>query len=294
LTTSPDAEKPREQLVKPCDFTSIVYDLDDCGVVTITINRPEIRNALTLRVLLELFWAADAVAQDPAVKAVIITGAKRQDHEEPSDEAFSSGGYFNPAELESMSAEMQREVDLSDLAQKRLCLKFWEIDKPVIAAINGLAVGGGFTIPFACADLIYLSEHAWVRLPFVRLGITPELAASYLFPRLLGMHKTKEIFFFGDKLSARGLLDLGLVNAVLPHDRLIPFAKEMALKLIPPCGAYLAVRWTKQILHKPLIEAVTQALDRENHVLNQAFGTSDFFEAVSARIQKRDPVFQGK
>ena len=64
----------REQLVKPCDFTSVVYDLDDCGVVTLTINRPEIRNALTLRVLLELFWAADAVAQDPAANAVIITG----------------------------------------------------------------------------------------------------------------------------------------------------------------------------------------------------------------------------
>jgi enoyl-CoA hydratase/carnithine racemase len=280
--------------VKPCDFTSIVYDLDDCGVATITINRPEIRNALTLRVLLELFWAADAVAQDPAAKAVIITGATRQDRTEPSNEAFSSGGYFNPAELESMSAEMQREVDLSDLAQKRLCLKFWQIDKPVIAAVNGLAIGGGFTIPFACADLIYLSEYAWVRLPFVSLGITPELASSYLFPRLLGMHKTKEIFFFGDKLSARELLDLGLVNAVLPHERLIPFSREMALKLIPPCGAYLAVRWTKQILHKPLIEAVTQALDRENEVLNQAFGTADFVEAVSARIEKRDPVFHGR
>lgn len=280
--------------MEPRDFNSIAYELDDCGVATITINRPEIRNALTLRVLLELFWAADAVAKDPAVKAVIITGAKRKDRVDPTGEAFSSGGYFNPAELQSMSADMQREVDLSDLAQKKLCLKFWEIDKPVIAAVNGLAIGGGFTMPFACADLIYLSEHAWVRLPFVRLGITPELASSYLFPRLLGMQKTKEIFFFGDKLSARELLEFGLVNAVLPHDRLIPFAHEMALKLIPPSGAYLAVRWTKQILHKPLIEAVTQALDRENEVLNHAFGTADFFEAVSARIEKRDAVFKGQ
>ena len=131
-----------------------------------------------------------------------------------------------------------------------------------------------------------------MRLPFGRLGLTPELASSYLLPRLIGLQKTKELFFFGDQLDARQLLELGLVNKVLPHDQLLPYAREMALRLIPPLGPPLSMQWTKHILHKPLIEAVTQALNRENEMLNRAFGTEDFFEALSARLAKREPVLR--
>jgi 2-(1,2-epoxy-1,2-dihydrophenyl)acetyl-CoA isomerase len=275
------------------EFSSILYRRDEAGIVTVTINRPDIKNALTLRVLLELYRAAEAFEKDPAALAAILTGAPPPGSTDPSAEAFSSGGYFNPVEVESLSPEERSAIDLTDIALKRLCLKLWGLEKPVIAAINGLAIGGGFTIPAAGADLIYASEHAWVRFPFVRLGITPELASSYLFPRLLGMQRTKEIFFFGEKLPVRELAGLGLVNKVLPHARLLPHAREMALKLIPPLGAPLAVRWTKKILHQPLVEAVTRALDRENEVLNKAFGTADFFEALSARLERRDPVFKG-
>ena len=275
-------------------FESLIYSLDEAGIVTITINRPEIKNALTLRVLLELYRAFDAVEKDPAAMAVIITGARPKGGADPSKEAFSSGGYFNPAELQSLTEEERADIDLTDIAQKKLCLKIWGLEKPVIAAMNGLAIGGGFTIPFACADLIYASEHAWVRLPFVRLGIAPELASTYLFPRLLGMQKTKEIFFFGEKLGARELLDLGMVNKVLPHGELLPYAREMALKLIAPQGPTMSIRWTKRILHQPLVDAVTQALDRENEVLNRTFKTADFAEAITARIEKREPVFTGK
>ena len=275
------------------EFTSILYRRDEAGIVTVAINRPEIKNALTLRVLIDLYRAADAFEKDPAAMALIVTGAPPPGGADPSAEAFSSGGYFNPAELESLSAEERGAIDLTDIALKKLCLKLWGLDKPVIAAINGLAIGGGFTIPAAGADLIYASEHAWVRFPFVRLGIAPELASSYLFPRLLGMQRTKELFFFGEKIPAAELAGLGLVNKVLPHARLLPYAREMALRLIPPLGAPLAVRWTKQILHQPLVEAVSRALDRENEVLNKAFGTSDFFEAVAARLERREPAFKG-
>ena len=138
----------------------------------------------------------------------------------------------------------------------------WNLDKPIIAALNGLAIGGGFTIPLACADLIYASEYAWMKLPFVDLAITPELASSYMLPRTIGLQRAKETIFFSKKLSAQELFDLGLINKVLPHEELLPYAKEMALKLIPPMGAGRAVRLSKQILHKPLIEEVTKALDR--------------------------------
>jgi enoyl-CoA hydratase/carnithine racemase len=276
-------------------FESILYEKDiDTGIVMVTINRPEIKNALTLRVILELHWAVDAVEKDDTAKALIITGARPEDDHDPAKEAFSSGAYLNPAELEWMDEKTNSEIDLTDIAQKKLCLKLWSLYKPVIVAMNGLAIGGGLTIPLACADLIFASEHAWGRLPFVSIGLVPELASSYLLPRLLGLQKAKEIIFLGEKITAQQMLDLGIINKVLPHDQLISYAKETAKKLIPPKGAWKAVRMTKEILHKPLIEAVTQALDLENEALNKTFGSGDFLEAINARIEKREPVFKGE
>lgn len=277
------------------EFTNIVYEKDaETGIVTVTINRPEIRNALTLVVLLELYWAVDNIEKDDTVTAMIITGAKTPDSDDPTGEAFSSGGYFNLADFESLDEKTKGEIDLTDIAQKKLCLKFWQLDKPVIAAINGLAIGGGFTVPLACADLIYVSEHAWIKLPFINIGLIPELASSYLLPRLVGFQRAKEIIFFGENLPAPKLYDMGLVNKVLPHDELIPYAKKMASKLIPPQGAGLATRLAKQVFHKPLIEAVTKALDIENEGLNKTIASADFWEALAARKEKREPVFKGK
>ncbi|MCJ7773231.1 MAG: enoyl-CoA hydratase-related protein [Desulfobacterales bacterium] len=277
------------------EFKSVIYEKDDeTGIVTITINRPDVKNALTPGVLVEFPRAVDAVAKDASVKAMIITGAKPEGENNPEKEAFCSGGYFNFAEVESMSQEMKDELDFTDIALKKLCLKLWSLYKPVIVAMNGLAIGGGITIPLACADLIYASEHAWARLPFIRLGIIPELASSYLLPRLIGMQKTKEIMFFGEDIPAKKLEELGIVNKVLPHDELIPYAKEMALKLVPPGGAYMAVQLTKEALHKPLIEAVTKALDLENEGLLKTFSSKDFAESLAARIEKREPAFKGE
>ena len=277
------------------EFTNISYDQDDqSGIVTVTINRPEIKNALALMVLFELYWAVDTIENDPTAKAMILTGAAAADDNVPANEAFSSGGYFNLADLEALDEETKSQIDLTDIAQKKLCLKLWQLDKPVIAAINGLAIGGGFTIPLACADLIYMSEHAWVKLPFISLGLIPELASSYLLPRLIGFQRAKEIFFFGEKLPAPKLFDMGLVNKVLAHEELLPYAKQMALKLIPPLGAGLAARLAKKTLHGPLIEAVTKALDAENEGLNQTIASADFWEAIAARKEKREPVFKGE
>ncbi|MBW2480248.1 MAG: enoyl-CoA hydratase/isomerase family protein [Deltaproteobacteria bacterium] len=281
--------------MKVADFKNINYDKDDeTGIVTVTINRPEIKNALAVMVLYELYRAVDAIETDPKAKAMILTGAKSPEDEDPANEAFSSGGYFNLADLEALDEETKSQIDLTDIAQKKLCLKLWQLDKPVIAAINGLAIGGGFTIPLACADLIYISEHAWVRLPFISLGLIPELASSYLLPRLVGFQRAKEIFFFGEKLPASTLYDMGLVNEVVAHEELLAHAKQMALKLIPPLGAGLAARLAKKALHGPLIEAVTRALDAENEGLNQTIASADFWEAIAARKEKRDPVFKGE
>jgi 2-(1,2-epoxy-1,2-dihydrophenyl)acetyl-CoA isomerase len=276
------------------DFNNIIYDKDDnTGVVLVTINRPEIKNALSILVLLELNRAAELFDSDETAMAMIITGAKASADNDPANEAFSSGGYFNPAELESLDEETKAEFDLTDIAQKKLCLKLWQINKPIIAAINGLAIGGGFTLPLACADLIYVSEYAWVKLPFISLGIIPELASSYLLPRILGFQRAKEILFFGGTLNADQLLDMGLVNKILPHTELIAYSKEIAARLVPPKGSSLAVGLAKQAIHRPLIEAVSRALDEENAGLNKAFAAADFWEVLAARKEKREPIFKG-
>jgi 2-(1,2-epoxy-1,2-dihydrophenyl)acetyl-CoA isomerase len=253
---------------------------------------------LSFYTFLELFWAVETMEKDDEAKVMIMTGAKNPASNDPTGEAFSSGGYFNPAppgDDDPMSREeIRAQIDMTDIAQKKLTLRMWQFDKPVIAAINGLAIGGGFTMPLACADLIYVSEHAWAQFPFVSLGIIPELASSFLLPRFMGFHRAKEVIYFGEKISAQELFELGLANRVLPHEDLIPYAREMALRLISPRGAGHAVRLAKRTLHKPLIEAVSGALDLENRGLNEAFKTSDFMEAIVARMEKRNPVFKGE
>ena len=280
--------------MNPEDFQDIRYDREDSGIVTVTLNVPKRKNALSAYTCLELWWAVDAMERDDRAKVMILTGARDPDSADPAKEAFCSGGYFNPAAIEALSAETKGQIDFTDIAQKKLTLKMWQFDKPVIAAVNGLAVGGGFTLCLAGADLIYMSEHAWASLPFVGLGLIPELASSYLLPRLLGMQRTKEICYFSERIPARELLKLGLINRVLPHDQLMPFCRDRALKLVAPQGAELAVRAAKRILHKPFIDAVAAALDRENEALNRGVATADFREAFAARMEKRPPVFRGR
>jgi enoyl-CoA hydratase/carnithine racemase len=276
------------------DFKEISYQKEDNGIVTVTMNMPKRKNALSLYTYHELFWAVEAMEKDDTAGVMILTGAKDPDSDDPAKEAFSSGGYFNPVALAGLSEEVKAQLDPTDIAQKKFTLKMWQFDKPVIAAVNGLVVGGAFTMCLSCCDLIYCSEHAWASLPFIGLGIIPELASSYLLPRLIGFQRAKEIMFFAERIPAQHLFELGLINKVLPHDQLLPYARERALKLVPPQGAGNAVRMAKRALHQPLLAEVTTALDLENKGLNEAFRTADFAEALTARAERRAPAFKGK
>ncbi|MBD3229502.1 MAG: enoyl-CoA hydratase [Candidatus Lokiarchaeota archaeon] len=267
------------------DFNDIIYEKEDNGIVTVTLNIPKRKNAMSPVTFLELWYALDIMKKDKKAKVMIITGA---------EDAFSSGGYFNMKMFQSIPDELKKEINITDIAQKKLCLKFWKFPKPVIAAINGLSVGAGFTMPFSCADLIYMAEDAWIGLFFVKRAIVPEFATSYLLPYLLGLQKAKELMYFGDRISAQEALEMGLVNKVLPKDELMSYAREQAMRLIPPKGPSLALKRMKQIVNKPLIDAVSAALDKENKALNRLAATSDFSESIKALKEKRDAVFKGK
>ncbi|MEH6580763.1 MAG: enoyl-CoA hydratase-related protein [Halioglobus sp.] len=277
----------------PGEFRDISYEKDDSGVVTLTFNTPKRKNALSLYTFFEIRQAIDCFEQDDAAHVMILTGAKDTNSDDPAKEAYSSGGYFNPDAYEGVADEVVQQLDQSDVAQKQTTLKIYQCYKPIIAAVNGLAIGGALTLTLAGADQIYLSEHAWLQLPFAKLGITPELASSFLLPRLVGRLKAKEIMFFGDRINAQEALQLQLANAVLPHEELLPYAREKALQLIPPLGSGRAIREMKKLLNEPHVEAISDALDAENRLLRELFVSGDFAEALTARMERRPPVFKG-
>ena len=182
---------------------------------------------------------------------------------------------------------------MSDYAQKKTTLKMFECDKPVLAAVNGLAIGGAVTLILAGADQVYLSEHAWLQLPFAKLGISAELASTYLLPRQLGFQKAKEILFFPEKIEAQQALELDLCNKVLPHDELLPYTYAQAARLAPPDGPPQSIRAMKRAMHQPRVAELSAALDLENEALGRLFKSGDFAEGIAARIERRPAVFKG-
>ena len=267
------------------DFEDIIYEKEDNGICTATISRPERRNAVTYISFLEIYTILEDMEKDKNSKVLIITG-------DPQGHAFTSGGFFKPEMLEKM--KKYPEIDLMDIAQKKLTMKFWRFTKPVIAAINGIAIGGGITMPLACADLIYMAEDAWLGFFFSKRAIIPEFSSSFLLPLLVGFQKAKEICYFGEKITAQEAYELGLVNKVLPSDQLIPYAREQALRLIPPKGPSLSIKLMKKTIHAYFKDILDKTLDLENRALRKAFTSKDFNESMKALKEKRDPIFTGR
>jgi len=278
----------------PNEFRDIVYHKDSCGIVTLTFNTPGRKNALSPLSFLEIYWAVDHFDADDSAQVMIITGAKDPHSNDPKKEAFSSGGYFSPDAFEGVADEIMQQIDMSDIAQKKVTMKFFQCNKPVIAAVNGLAIGGAFTLALVAADLIYMSEYAWIQLPFAKLGISAELGSSFLLPRLLGFQKAKELLFSPERIDAQKALELGLVIGVVPHHELLAIVREKARLLIPPQGAGKSIREMKRIIHQPHVEAIATALDLENEALGKLMGSDDFAEGISARVERRAPVFKGR
>jgi 2-(1,2-epoxy-1,2-dihydrophenyl)acetyl-CoA isomerase len=263
------------------------------GIVTVTINRPELKNALRIQTFEELFKAVDDLEKDDGSLAMVITGAKKPVGNDPQKEAFSSGGFMPKSKPAPDYKKADNLETVQDIAQKKLAIKMFSCEKPIIAAINGLAVGAGFTMPLCGADLIFMSEFAWITMPFNRIGIIAEFACSFLLPRTLGFQKTKEILFFGKRLTAVEAKNLGLVNDVLPHDELLTYTREKVMELIPPGGPGLAIKTMKRTIHKPYIDALAKSLDLENEGLALCVKTFDFKETLAARRENRLPSFQG-
>lgn len=259
------------------EFQNLLYRVEE-GVATVTLNRPEKLNALNQATLADLERAFDALEADSAVLAVILTGA--------GEKAFVAGADIG--ELAGLGAAQGKEF-----AQKGQVL-FARIErspKPIIAAVNGFALGGGCELAMACHMRI-ASETAQFGQPEISLGLIPGYGGTQRLPRLVGRGVALELLLTGDRIDAARARELGLVNAVVPADKLAEAAKALAKKVAgkaPVAAAYLI-----QAVSLGCEMALPEACQLEATLFGLCCSTQDMKEGTSAFLEKRKAQFQGR
>ncbi|MBI2845034.1 MAG: enoyl-CoA hydratase/isomerase family protein [Chloroflexi bacterium] len=260
------------------DYENILVDIEE-GVATITINRPQVLNALSQATIEELTAALGDLGGDDTVRAIIISGA--------GERAFSAG-----ADIKELAAiPTRKEAEAMARRGQSLTIRIEELPKPVIAAINGIAVGGGCELALAC-DLRVAAETARLGQPEINLGIIPGWGGCIRLPRLVGRGMANYLIYSGEIISAQEALRIGLVDMVFPAAEFLPQAKALAHKLAekPP----LALSAAKRTIHSGLAEDPSRGLEHEAGEFGRLFDTADRQEGMAAFLEKRKPNFQGK
>lgn len=255
---------------------TLLVDRDDAGIVTVTLNRPEKKNAANGTMWNELRETFLEVADNDRDRVLVITGA---------GDAFCSGADLSSVdEIARNGMTRMRHIGSTALALHRLA-------KPTIAKVNGVAAGAGCNLALGC-DLIVASESARFSEIFARRGLTIDFGGSWLLPRVVGMHKAKELALFADVISAKEAEALGLVNRVVGPNDLDAFVDDWARRLA--AGPPIALSMTKTLLNNSFMVSMEQAIEDEARTQNVNFATADFREAMSAFLEKREPRFEGR
>jgi enoyl-CoA hydratase len=252
---------------------------NDAGVLLVTINRPEVLNALSQLVLLELERVVDEAEHDDAIRVLIITGS--------GDRSFVAGADI--AELESLDSDLDGHAHSH--GAHRLLNKMTDLGKPIIMAVNGYALGGGCELAMA-GDIILASEKARFGQPEITLGIIPGFGGSFRLPRLVGRTKAMELILTGAMIDAAEAKRIGLVNEVYPPAELLDKAKEMAAKIAGFSSAVVAL--AKRAVNQGLEIDARSAADLEATYFGMAVGTDDRREGTRAFLEKRKPEFKGR
>lgn len=259
---------------------TILLEKDDEGVATITLNRPKALNAFNMKMFEELSAAVSDVRSDRNVKVVIITGAGR---------AFSSGIDITMLdEFKKMGLAAIR--DFIRGAQGTLNA-LEDMEKPVIAAINGYALGLGCDLTLAC-DIRIASEDAGFGEFYVRVGLVPDMGGTQRLPRIVGVGKAKELIFTGKMIDAKEAERIRLVNKVVPKDKLMDEARAFALRLAK--GPTVAIGLAKIAINKGLGTDIKTGLEYEVHAQSICFQTEDVEEGIKAFLERREPKFKGR
>lgn len=248
------------------------------GIALIRVNRPKKLNALNTETLGELDRAFAKVASDDEVRGVILTGA--------GDRAFVAGADI--AELAELDPVAAREHALRGQA---LCTAIEELGKPVVAAVNGFALGGGCELAMACTVRV-ASEKARFGQPEVKLGVIPGFGGTQRLGRLVGRGVALELLLTGEMVDAAEALRIGLVNRVAPPEEVLPQSRELVEKMA--AQAPLAVRYILESVHHGLEMPLEEGLFLEANLFGVTFGTEDMKEGTRAFLEKREPVFRGR
>jgi 2-(1,2-epoxy-1,2-dihydrophenyl)acetyl-CoA isomerase len=261
------------------EFQAIQLTIDN-QVAWVTLNRPDARNAVNDEMREELLGVLADARTNPDVRALVLTGAGKG-FCTGADLSRRGGGPTGPG----AAREMMRT------RSQRLIRALWELEKPVIAAVNGVAAGLGAHLAFAC-DLIIAAADARFIEVFVRRGIAVDGGGAYLLPRLIGLAKAKELVFFGEDLSAEDALGIGLINRVVSGDGLHAAAKEWAERLAS--GPTFAIGMSKRLLNRSLDSDLETALDEEAMAQSLVTQSDDTKEGMAAFAERRQPAFKGR
>lgn len=259
------------------EVKQILQEINE-GVALVTVNRPDSLNALNSRLLGELEYALQQVERDKSVQVVIITGA--------GDKAFVAG-----ADIKEMAAMTSFQGHQFALQGQRLMLMMEKMTKPVIAAVNGYALGGGLELALAC-DLIYASENARFGFPEVTLGIMPGFGGTQNLARLIGPNRAKEMVLSGRMIPAQKAVAWGIVNELCAQaellDKVTGLAREMAK------NGRLGVGYAKNAIVNGLNMSKEDGFRYESSLFGVLFATEDQKEGMGAFIEKRKPQFNGR
>ncbi|MBW1679692.1 MAG: enoyl-CoA hydratase/isomerase family protein [Deltaproteobacteria bacterium] len=259
------------------EFKTIVYEKDD-GIGTITLNRPKSMNAISNKVVSELDQVISKIAKDEEISVVIITG---------SEKVFAAG-----ADIKEISGiKTPIEAHRFEVSIHALFNKIESIEKPVIAAVNGLALGGGCELTLVC-DIRIAAENAVFGQPEIKIGVIPGAGGTQRLPRLIGVGRAKVLLYTGDSIDAREAYRIGLANKVVPVESLMDEAKKMAFKLKsqPP----YALKITKMAVNEGINMDLQSALNYEARCFEIIFSTEDRKEGLRAFLEKTKPIFKGK
>jgi enoyl-CoA hydratase/carnithine racemase len=256
-------------------FQTIIYEKKN-NVAWITLNRPDKLNAQNAQMRAELMQALQDATKDDSIRVIVITGAGR---------AFSAG-----ADISEFPA-----LTPADLVKRAEVIRLYELirntPKPVIAAVNGLALGGGCELAMAC-DIIIASEDAQFGQPEVRVGVIPGGGGTQILPRLVGEKIAKEMIFTGKFISAQEAYRLGMINRVVPKEKLMEEVNNLVNELLKQSPIILA--FAKMAINRSLETTLSEGLRVESDLFRLCFSTEDQKELSKAFLEKRPPVIKGR
>jgi enoyl-CoA hydratase/carnithine racemase len=271
---------PGERESRETGTEQVLCHVED-RVAVVTLNRPEARNALTLPMKRALVALLEALGEDPAVGAVLLTGAGG---------AFCAGGDTKMMARDGKPPSPEERKRLLRF-EHRIPALLHRIGKPTLAALPGPAAGAGFSLALAC-DLRIAAESAFVTTAYAKLGLSGDYGGAWFLTQLVGPARAREILFLGERLDARTCERLGLVNRVVPDADLEKEASALAKRLA--AGPPIALRYMKDGLNRALTESLESCLDLEADRMVESASTEDYVEAVRAFQEKRAPEFKGR